>query len=191
MRISFDLDDTLICYRADAPCEPRPPWLRRVLAPREPLRLGARSLVQALRERGWEVWVYTTSHRSPASVRRWLRSYGIRVARVINQEVHDRLLRRTTGDGPPSKHPGAFGIDLHVDDSEGVRQEGEQYHFRVVIVAPDDHGWTEKVLAAAEEARMPPDPTPRQTQLPASAPRVSRHPGATAVRPADDGEIRG
>jgi hypothetical protein len=156
MRISFDLDDTLICYREDAPREPRPPWHRRLLAPREPLRLGAPSLVRALSERGWEVWVYTTSYRSPASVRRWLRSYGIRVARVINQDAHDRLFRRARGDRPPSKYPGAFGIDLHVDDSDGVRLEGERHNFRVVVVAPDDDDWAEKVLAAAEATRTPP-----------------------------------
>lgn len=158
MRISFDLDDTLICYREGTPCEPRPPWYRRLLAPREPLRLGTCSLVRALRARGWEVWVYTTSHRSPASVRRWLRSYRIRVARVINQDEHDRHARRTAHGRHPSKNPSAFDIDLHVDDSDGVHLEGERHHFRVVVVAPDDAGWAEKVLAAVEAIRPAPDP---------------------------------
>lgn len=152
MRISFDLDDTLICQRAGTPCEPRPPWYRRLLTSDEPLRLGTCSLVRSLRAGGWEVWVYTTSHRPPAMVRRWLRSYGVRVARVINQDDHERHLPRTTG-RRPSKNPAAFGIDLHVDDSDGVRLEGERHHFRVVVVAPDDPGWAEKVLATAEAIR--------------------------------------
>jgi hypothetical protein len=151
MRISFDLDDTLICYGTGTPCEPRPPWYWRFWASDEPLRLGARSLMQALRERGWELWVYTTSHRHPGSVRRWLRSYGIRVAYVVNQDVHDRHLRRSPRDYPPSKNPRAFGIDLHVDDSDGVQMEGEQHGFRVVVIAPQDEAWTEKVLAAVEK----------------------------------------
>ncbi len=153
MRISFDLDDTLICYRTGTPCEPPPAWYWRFLTTGEPLRFGARSLMRTLRSRGCELWVYTTSHRSPGSVRLWLRSYGIRVARVVNQDVHERYLRRSSRDYPPSKNPGAFGIDLHIDDSDGVWLEGKLHGFRVVVVAPDDETWAEKVLAAVEEVQ--------------------------------------
>jgi hypothetical protein len=48
----------------------------------------------------------------------------------------------------PSKYPPAFNIDLHVDDSEGVRMEGDLHGFRVVVVRPDDEDWTQKVLEA-------------------------------------------
>lgn len=153
MRISFDLDDTLICYQPGVPCESGLSWLWRCVAGDEPLRHGARSLLRRLRRRGWEVWVYTTSHRNPFAVRLWLWCHGVRVGRVINQDVHNRYLRRTPNDYPPSKHPGAFGIDLHVDDSVGVRMEGEQHGFRVVVVAPDDGAWAEVVWSAAEECK--------------------------------------
>jgi hypothetical protein len=153
MRISFDLDDTLICHQTGVPREPALPWYWRLLAGDEPLRQGAPSLMSRLRESGCEIWIYTTSYRNPASVRWWLWCYGIRVVRVINQDVHDALLRRTPNDYPPSKNPRTFGIDLHVDDSEGVRMEGEQYGFNVVVVSPDDVAWTEAVLSAAEKLR--------------------------------------
>jgi phosphoserine phosphatase len=64
MRISFDLDDTLICLREGAAHEPRLPWPWRMLVRDEPLRLGARRLLQDLRGRGHDVWIHTTSHRS-------------------------------------------------------------------------------------------------------------------------------
>ena len=149
MRISFDLDDTLICYQADVPQEQRLSWLRRLFVHDEPLRLGAPELMRQLRQRGWEVWLYTTSNRNPAAVRRWLRWHGVRIDGMINQDVHDRHLRRSPQDRPPSKNPAAFGIDLHVDDSEGVRMEGEQHGFQVVVVTPDDRDWTAKVLRAS------------------------------------------
>ena len=147
MRISFDLDDTLICYQPGVPCEPRPAWYWRAVASGEPLRAGARALMRTLHGRGCELWVYTTSYRPPLSVKLWLRSHGVRVARVVNQDVHDRHLRRP-GEYPPSKNPRAFGIDLHVDDSDGVRMEGDLHGFRVVVVSPDDKAWADKVLAA-------------------------------------------
>lgn len=151
MRISFDLDDTLVCYRADVPQEPRLPWFRRLFAEDEPLRQGTPELIHQLRQCGWEVWVYTTSNRSPTAVRRWLRWHCVHIDGMINQDAHDRHLRRSPQDRPPSKNPAAFGIDLHVDDSDGVRMEGEQHGFAVVVVTPDDLDWTAKVLRAADE----------------------------------------
>ena len=63
MRISFDLDDTLVCYQPGVPQEPCLPWYLRWLAVNKPLRLGTVNLFRKLRGRGWEVWVYTTSYR--------------------------------------------------------------------------------------------------------------------------------
>src|SRR5688500_3617191 len=83
LRISFDLDDTLICYGDGVDCEPRLPWLLRLFVRDEPLRRGARRLLRELDDRGHEVWVYTTSHRGAQAVRRWLRAHGVRVARVV------------------------------------------------------------------------------------------------------------
>jgi FMN phosphatase YigB (HAD superfamily) len=151
MRISFDLDDTLICYQASVPQEPRLSWFLRLFVDDEPLRIGTPELIRQLRQRGWEVWVYTTSNRSSADVRRCLRCHGVRIDGMINQDAHDRHLRRSTQDRPPSKNPAAFGINLHVDDSGGVRMEGDQHGFAVVVVTPDDRDWTAKVLRAVDE----------------------------------------
>ncbi len=150
MRISFDLDDTLICYQPGVPCEPMLAWYRRMFAGNEPLRQGTRSLMSRLHQGGWEVWIYTTSHRNPTAVRWWLRCHGIQVGKVINQDVHDWHLRRTPNDYPPSKNPGAFGIDLHVDDSVGVQMEGEKHGFNVVVVEPENQAWAEVVWSAAQ-----------------------------------------
>jgi hypothetical protein len=153
VRISFDLDDTLICYQPGVPCEPgRVPWLFRSWF-NEPLRHGAVALMRELAADGWEVCVYTTSYRSPSTVRWWLWWYGVRVRLVVNQDVHDRYLRRHRDDHPPSKNPRAFGISLHVDDSEGVAIEGRQYGFAVVVVSPEDDRWTDKVRAVAARLR--------------------------------------
>ncbi|MCC3404659.1 MAG: hypothetical protein JGK17_03540 [Microcoleus sp. PH2017_10_PVI_O_A] len=148
MRISFDLDDTLICNHKEVPREPNrvpfflKPWIN------EPLRLGTRVLIKELKQRGHEIWIYTTSYRSPCLVSLWLRCYGIQVAGVINQNIHRAHLRHYSGDSLPSKNPQAFGIDLHVDDSEGVKLEGKKYGFQVVVVSPEDCNWTRAVLEA-------------------------------------------
>ena len=63
MRISFDVDDTLVCG-SPVHSEQFLSWWRRWLYP-ERIRLGTRDLMLDLVSRHHEVWVYTTSFRSP------------------------------------------------------------------------------------------------------------------------------
>ena len=87
-RISFDLDDTLACHRAEVAAEPGyfPTFIHRWLG--EPLRHGTGSLMRKLRRRGCSVWIYTPSGRTPLHIRRWLLLHGIRVDGVVNSERH-------------------------------------------------------------------------------------------------------
>jgi hypothetical protein len=142
LRISFDLDDTLICY-GDPAREPRLPWFLRLFLPDEPLRKGARHLAVTLTSRGHELWIYTTSGRNPRAVRLWLRFHGIYVKRVINGTEHSKCFGQGSS---PSKRPKAFKIDLHIDDSPGVAIEGQKYGFRVCVVEPSASDWVEKVI---------------------------------------------
>jgi hypothetical protein len=151
VRISFDVDDTLVCDPSVPvdPCVSR--WWRFWFPER--LRHGTRDLMRALLDRRHEIWIYTTSYRSPLYVRGWFRSYRITVSGVVNQERHERIVGRRG----PSKYPPAFGIHLHVDDSTGVAAEGRRYGFDVVVVAPDDPDWAARVLeAVAGLTRMNP-----------------------------------
>ena len=151
MRISFDVDDTLVMHDAPVPRELVVPWYWRWRYP-EPLRLGTKALMHALQERKCEIWIYTTSYRQPRYLRGWFKTFGVTLTSVVNQDVHDQRVKKAQFPGyTPSKFPPAFGIDLHVDDSEGVAMEGQEHGFRVVVVAPSDLEWTVRVLAAVDE----------------------------------------
>ena len=147
MRISFDIDDTLVCDPSVPVERPLSRW-GRLWFP-EALRLGAPGLMRALIDRRHEVWIYTTSYRSPLYVQGWLRSYRVPVSGVVNQRRHERVVGR----GGPSKFPPAFGIQLHVDDSPGVAAEGRRHGFAVVVVAPGDADWVERILDAVAGRR--------------------------------------
>lgn len=142
MRLAFDLDNTLIRCGHDFPLA-TPQWriLARLMS-NEPLRHGTKELVDYCHQRGWEVWVYTTSYRSAWRIRWLFWLHGIRLDGVVNQQRHNREVRARC-----TKHPSSFGIDLLIDDSEGVRIEGERHGFRVLVVRPEDARWTEKVRA--------------------------------------------
>ena len=146
MRISFDIDDTLVCLGAGTEFEPvRVPWVLRWWL-NERIRLGTVELMKQLIADGWEIALYTTSFRSPFYLRSLLRCYGVRIRLAVNQTLHEQVVGKE-----PSKLPSRFGIDLHVDDSKGVELEGDMHGFRVVVVSPEDRDWSARVLAAARQ----------------------------------------
>jgi hypothetical protein len=144
-RIAFDLDNTLIRCGYDFPQETPSRTFWAHLLGGEQLRQGIQELVRYCRHHGWEVWVYTTSYRRAWHIRKLFWLHDILLDGIVNQQRHNREVRvRCT------KHPPSFGIDLLIDDSEGVRIESERHGFRMLVVAPDDVQWTEKVRAALE-----------------------------------------
>lgn len=62
--------------------------------------------------------------------------------------LHDQTMKNLSI--PCSKYPPVFGIDLHIDDSEGVRLEAEKYGFRALIIGENDPQWAETVLRAID-----------------------------------------
>lgn len=71
----------------------------------------------------------------------------MRLDGVVNQQRHEAVVGRQGA----SKYPPAFGIDLHVDDSPGVGEEGRAHQFRVLVVSPSDDLWTSRVLEAVQK----------------------------------------
>jgi len=147
MRIAFDLDDTLIPGSIPFDVEPAPAGLLRRWFCREPLRLGTAVLFRALRQKGHQVWIYTTSFRTPLSTRLLFWGYRAPISGMINQDMHAKRMTALGEDYRTCvKYPPAFGIDVLVDDSEGVLMEDRRWNFQVIHVAPDDCEWTSKVL---------------------------------------------
>jgi hypothetical protein len=93
------------------------PWLNKC---GEPLQLGSIRLIKELRQKGHEVWIYTSSQHGLVYIKMWLCLYGIRVDGIINPKVHFDNKNHLNFSCRPSKYPPAFGIDLHFDDSLGV-----------------------------------------------------------------------
>jgi hypothetical protein len=145
MRIAFDLDDTLLpAMHGFATERPVRRLLSRLLV-RTRLRLGATRMLKALLDRGHEIWIYTTSCRSRFHIRCLFDIPGVRISGIV------------TGDSPApagpccSKYPPGFGIDVLVDDSPGVRMEGEEHGFCVIHLDPNDENWVAKVLSKIDD----------------------------------------
>ena len=154
MRIAFDIDQTLIPWDGEFPVERSVPL--PLFAPffREPLREGTLGLLRQLQAQGCELWVYTTSARSSAYLRLWFLLWGIRIRGVVNCHRHRGEARAFPYRFPDcSKYPPAFGIDLLVDDSLGVVEEGRRLGFPVLHVDPADLNWTARVLEAVQRLR--------------------------------------
>src|SRR5262249_23194455 len=98
MRISFDVDDTLVLYDVAVPRENHVPWWWRWRY-YEPLRHGTKALMQALAARNCELWIYTTSYREPRYLRGWFKSFGVRLAEAYNRAVHHRVAKKAQSPG--------------------------------------------------------------------------------------------
>lgn len=142
MIISFDLDDTLIPGMKQFPTERRGIWQK--LFSREKIRAGTIELIKALKAKNHRIFIYTTSYRSPAYIRRLFFSYGIFPEKIINKSVHDKTLGKRGA--AISKYPPAFNIDVHIDDSPGVAMEGDRHQFNTIIVAEEDLHWGNNIL---------------------------------------------
>jgi hypothetical protein len=151
MRIAFDLDDTLIPGEFPFPTEPAPQGLLARWFAQEPLRLGTVELLTELARQGHEVCIYTTSLRRCFAVKMLFRAYGIPIRRVINEDVHQRAVRRL-GDVYTvcTKYPPAFGIDVLVDNSQIVHLEADAFAYSMILVRPDDADWVRTVRTRLE-----------------------------------------
>jgi hypothetical protein len=136
MRIAFDLDNTLIRAEYPFPLEtPKMPFLRKIFKMEE-IRAGTREIFEYYKAQNWEIWIYTTSFRSVFYIHILFFLHGIKLDGVINQKIHLENVKKNA-----SKHPPTFGIDLLVDDSEGVKKEGEIFDFQVVCINPKNENW--------------------------------------------------
>lgn len=148
MRVSFDLDDTLIFKTVEGPVDGLLPPLQRSYG-EERLRAGTREVMQALSDWGHELWIYTNSFRGKTELLNWFAACALPISHIVNQQMHD-MKRTELGIQTlrPVKCPPWFGIDVHIDDSVELEEDAVQYGFNVIRVAPDDEDWVARVLEA-------------------------------------------
>ncbi|MCX8531620.1 hypothetical protein [Chryseobacterium luquanense] len=146
MKISFDLDDTIISTTKFS-LEKESLWSKIVRAER--IRLGTIRLFKELRAQNNKIYVYTTSYRSKVKIKLMFLSYGIPVDFVVNQQLHDKRVRKRGKN--ISKFPPEFDIDIHIDDSIGVEMEGMKFGFKTIIVSMDDENWVNTILKKIEK----------------------------------------
>ena len=152
MRVSFDLDEVLFVSPKTHKTEPSLPFPLRSFF-RERLRLGTPALIHTLQGMGYEVWVYTSSFRSEAYIRRLFRCYGVKFDGIVNGERHLREVQRDRKERLPQKVPSHYRISLHVDDESVIVTSGRQMGFNVYQLDAQDDNWKEKVIARADEIR--------------------------------------
>ena len=110
-------------------------------------------MINRLQALGYEVWVYTSSFRTEAYIRRLFRCYGVRFDGIVNATRHLKEVQRNNKTILPQKLPNYYRISLHVDDESVICTLGRQYGFRTYQLDAQDDDWKEKIIACAEEIR--------------------------------------
>ena len=83
--------------------------------------------------------------RSPLKLRLWFLTLGVPLHGIVNHATHYERLRKQAL--ACSKYPPAFGIDLLIDDAEGVALEGKRFGFSVLHIREDDPNWRTSIEA--------------------------------------------
>lgn len=144
MRVSFDLDDTLFVSPENFKTEAELKFPFNKIY-KERLRFGTIELMKWIQEQGIELWIYTTSFRTEGYIRGMFRRYGIKLDSVVNGERHAREVQAGKREAMPSKYPGKYRIDLHIDDDVSVVQNGRTYGFKVFLIGAQDDAWVDKI----------------------------------------------
>ncbi len=152
MRVSFDLDEVLFVSPETHKTEPplRFPFSRIY---QERLRLGTPELVNRLQALDFEVWVYTSSHRSEKYIKSLFRHYGVRFDGIVNADRHMREVQGGRADMLPQKMPNRYRISLHIDDEDVICTAANRFGFRAYQLNADDDSWKEKIIARAEQIK--------------------------------------
>jgi hypothetical protein len=111
----------------------------------ESLREGTCEIIKYFQGQGEEVWIYTTSFRNKTYIRLLFLLHGINIKGVINQTVYNQAIKKGIDFPRCSKYPPAFGIDLLIDDQEGVKIESERYRYTMIWVKPEEEDWVAKI----------------------------------------------
>ena len=142
MIISFDLDNTLIPYHEEFTVYDKT-FLHKITNT-ESIRIGTKTIFNELKNRDCEIWIYTTSYRSIFTIKKIFWFHGLKPKKIINETVNQKKLKSINCKA--SKNPKAFGIDIHIDDSLGVKMEGEKLGFKTIILKTIDYDWVNTIL---------------------------------------------
>lgn len=145
IKISFDLDEVLFVSPSTHKTEPALPFpLNKIF--KERLRFGAPNLINELKNRGYEVWVYTSSYRTERYIKFLFRCYGVKFDEIVNAQRHLKEVQGNKKEILPQKIPSKYRISLHVDDETVVATYGKAYGFDVFQLEAQDDNWEEKIL---------------------------------------------
>lgn len=142
MKISFDLDDTLIPGNYLEFITENRNFFQKIFKI-ESLRKGTKELIKDLKSKENVIGIYTTSFRPKYKIKFQFLTYGIKLDFIINEKENRKELKRRNLNC--SKYPPAFDIDIHIDDSKGVELEGQKHNFETIILGNTSKNWIKKI----------------------------------------------
>ncbi|MEM6298453.1 MAG: hypothetical protein AAF740_07180, partial [Bacteroidota bacterium] len=113
---------------------------------RECLRQGTRKLFLDLKSAGQEVWVYTFSFRTCEEIKCLFDKYDIKLDGIINYRVHKKRIEAFNEEVKwLKKYPPAFDIDVLIDDLLEIKNDGDRYGFKVILLDEKDTDWVKTI----------------------------------------------
>jgi hypothetical protein len=146
MKISFDLDDTLFVNEDRVKIEKELKFPHKYFYT-EKLRYGTIDIMKKVTKNNIELWIYTTSFRTQRYIKEYFSKYGIKINinNIVNGQRHNNEVQKNRVEILPSKYPPKYKIDLHIDDDISVKENGDIYGFKVILIKDSMDNWGEEL----------------------------------------------
>lgn len=148
-RVSFDLDEVLIAGdkypEEDAPSFP---WSKIA---KERLRKGAPALIHALANRGFDVWVYTSSYKSEKYIQAVFKGYKVCPAGIINGVSHKKKQKGALTGQVKEAMDRKYKMTLHIDEGHVLYIDKSTADYDYFSLECDNSNWASKVIHLVEE----------------------------------------
>ena len=147
-RAAFDLDEVIFCKKGADAEKPLPFPMN--LFYKERIRRGVPGLFNALKKRGYDVWVYTSGGYSMDHIDRLLKKYHVQVTGVVSGGK--KIVGKSALDAESAQRfARQYHSTLHIDAEAVLQSDGETKTFRHIPLSASSKDWVREVVSAVDQ----------------------------------------
>lgn len=148
MCVSIDLDEVLLAERSSYPREEKPSFISKKLFPKI-LRYNSGTLINELRNSGFDVWIYTNNFHSSEYIGVLLKNQHTKVDGIVNG-----LSKKRSKDGLRKAFVDKYKYSLHIDNDGIICVNNQTRDFESVDIQTTQNNWAADVMKQIKKLNL-------------------------------------
>lgn len=146
--VSFDLDEVLLADRSTYPVDEKPSFLSKKIFPKI-LRYNSGTLINELRNNGFDVWIYTADFQSSEYIDVLLRYQHTKVDGIVNG-----LSKRKSRDGIKNAFINKYKYSIHIDNYGIICVNNEIKDFESIDIETTQNNWAADIMKHMKQLKL-------------------------------------